>query len=165
MLTVRTALVAVALAGLAVGCGNTSGGQVVASPFVCPTRYPLALPHHQQRGTASHLVPGTPSGLTVCRYGPVPPGTSNQVVIRTATGDAAAVARTLNGLKPVPNGAVYNCPVDLFADDLLAFDSRDGRRLLVAVSLTGCTWASNGDRSAFTSLELDNQLAAIVGRP
>jgi hypothetical protein len=65
---------------------------------------------------------------------------------------------TLIGLKPVPKGAVFNCPDDLGPIYALFFNYSDGYVLTVTVSSSGCAFTTNGRLTTYTGKA---ELAAI----
>jgi hypothetical protein len=116
----------------------------LSKPRGCPseTSYSRILHRNDVPGTDDQLVPGQPDVLVEC----LP---SRRVVI----GDGSVVAKIvdeLNALKLV-DPAVYSCPADFGPTYGLFFNYSNGDVLLVTVDASGCRFASNGTRSAFTT--------------
>jgi len=117
----------------------------VAKPISCPSvsRYTKILRRNDVPGTDHRLIPGQPNVLVDC----LP---ARRVVI----GDGEVVARIvhgLNALKLGKPGAVYNCPADFGPTYGLFFNYPNGDVLFVTVDASGCRFASNGQRFAFTT--------------
>jgi len=116
-----------------------------SKPTRCPpeSRYSRMLHRNDVPGTEGQLVPGQPHVLVEC----LP---SRRVVI----GESSVVAKivdALNALKLGKPGAVYNCPADFGPTYGLFFNYSNGDVLLVTVDASGCRFASNGTRFAFTT--------------
>ena len=100
------------------------------------------------------IVPGTPAALVLC-----------SPLTRTVITDAsqvASLADALNGLKRVPPGAVYPCPLDLGPTYGLFFDYPNGDVLLVTADASGCRFASNGHVSAWLTSALLDQIRGLI---
>jgi hypothetical protein len=120
----------------------TSPTTTAGSTRGCPTAAPAKVPAHQVPGTHAKMVPGAPNGLVGCRY---PPGGALAGSARLAPGPVAAA---LNGSPLLPAGAVFHCPSDTGAKDLLLFRYADGSQLTISVARSGCLLATNGDVTA-----------------
>ena len=146
--TYRRAFLALSMLLLAVGCTSTSEANTGPSPVAlsCPRHIPASVPRHQRPGTAAQVVPGRPVALLACRYYglnlPQPMGT----LARSAHMAPAPVAAALNR-QPSVDPDAYFCPRDSGATILLDFAYADDSHLLVRVSVQGCQFATNGDRT------------------
>jgi len=142
---------------------TTSLGRLgVAHRVAGPPGAPRSVPRHQVRGTASTLVPGTSVALLACRYHgfnqPQPFG-SLAASVRVAP---SPVARALNREPPI-NPAIYHCPMDAGELLLLLFQYPDGSLLQVHVSMQGCEFATNGDRTVSTPELILTSLGPKIG--
>jgi hypothetical protein len=100
------------------------------------------------------MVPGNPSVGVLC-------GAGTRVVL--AEPQVRALVEALNALKPVPPGAVYPCPADFGPTYGLYLDYANKDVLLVTVDASGCRFASNGQRSAWTDDALQAHIRALLG--
>jgi len=138
---------------------------VAAHPPVlrCAARLPRDASGHTARTAVGQLVPGSPVELLACRYHgfnqPQPSGTL-AASHRFAPGPVAAA---LNGARRVPNGAVFNCPIDFGEQILLLFGYDDGQRVNVTVSTAGCRFATSRGMSVWTPPSLLRRLEAVLG--
>jgi hypothetical protein len=112
-------------------------------------------------GTEIDLVPGLPVDALACRYHgsnqPQPGSLASSAAI-AATATAAALNRGI-----VVASTTYPCPIDFDGVVLLQFGYVDGRVLNVEVGTSGCHYATNGNRTAFTPLTLLETLRARLG--
>jgi hypothetical protein len=114
---------------------------VSARPARCPADAQARLQHNAVGGTRHALVPGTtPTVLVLCGVGP-------RVVVRGWR--VVRLVRQLNGLKHVPNGVAFACPLDMGPTFALYFDYANGDVLLVTVDASGCRFAANGRLSSW----------------
>jgi hypothetical protein len=65
----------------------------------------------------------------------------------------------LNDLKPLPKGAILNCPADLGPSFYLFFNYPSGEVLTVTVASAGCRLTDNSRLMAFNG---KSELAAIM---
>jgi len=121
-------------------------------PKTCPhgSRYTKRLHRNDVPGMHGHLVPGKPNVLVECL-------TSRRVLIDDPK-VVAQIVDQLNALKLVKPGAVYSCPADFGPTFGLFFNYPNGDVLLVTVDASGCRFASNGQRSAFTTDALQRRI-------
>jgi hypothetical protein len=107
------------------------------------SRYTKILRRNDVPGIDHRLIPGHPNVLVDC----LP---SRRVVI----GDSEVVAEIVHGLNALrlgKPGAVYSCPADFGPTYGLFFNYPNGDVLFVTVDASGCRFASNGQRYAFTT--------------
>jgi hypothetical protein len=115
-------------------------------PAHCPQKASLTLlvRRNDIPGTTHRLVPGDPSEFVACS-----PSRRKAVASGTL---AINIVDALNSLKLIKRGAVYNCPNDTGSSTYgLFFNYPNGGVLLVTLDASGCRFASNGQRFAFTS--------------
>jgi hypothetical protein len=119
-------------------------------PSQCPKRVPIDLPRNTLPDSANYLVPEAPSALVLC-------GEGQRVVVQGAP--MQRLLSTLIGLKPVPKGAVFNCPADFGPSYALFFNYSNGYVLTVTVTSSGCAFTTNGRLTFYTGKA---ELAAIT---
>jgi hypothetical protein len=120
-------------------------------------------------GAKSTAVPGRPISLQVCRYGGLSRNPIHSERLTRAAGgvpldDVHRLQRTLNQLKEVSPTAIFSCPMDTGARDLLRFAYRDGSRVDVMVARSGCSFVANGRAVWFTTPVLRHVIDHIVTR-
>jgi hypothetical protein len=115
-------------------------------PAHCPpeARLTRLIRRNDVPGINNQLVPGNPSELVAC-------APSGRKAVATGT-LAINIVDALNSLKLVKPGTYYNCPNDTGSSTYsLFFNYPSGDVLLVTLDAGGCRFASNGQRSAFTT--------------
>jgi hypothetical protein len=95
------------------------------------------------------MVPPVPSALVLC-------GGQSRVVVEGHAMER--LVSILNGLKPLPKGAILNCAADLGPSFYLFFNYPSGDVLTVTIASTGCRLTENGRLMAFNGKA---ELAAI----
>ena len=138
----------------------------------CPASPPdplgLATPQEPVRsGSATELVPATPTAVTLCRYSGVgASGTGGAVVgTRIVSGPALADLVALVDspqLAVVANPGIYNCPEWDGAVILGLFSYASGPDVRLTVDLGGCGFASNGVRTVQGGT-ITQHLVATIG--
>jgi len=107
-------------------------------------------------GINDQLVPGDPSELVAC-------APSGRKAVANGT-LAINIIDALNSLKLIKRGAVYNCPNYTGSSTYgLFFNYPNGDVLLVTVDRTGCRFASNDQRSAFTTEAARKRIQRLLG--
>ncbi len=124
--------------------GATTGSTAAVAALGCPTTAPAKVPAHQVPGSTTKMVPGAPTTSVGCRYHGSPTGPTTMLAAAAKLPPAPLVA-VLNAAAPLPEGAVFHCPVDTGEQDLLLFGYADGAQLMVLVDRSGCLTATNGD--------------------
>lgn len=89
------------------------------------------------------LLPGKPSKLLLCRYGPLPSQTLKASKLLTRRQRVREVVRGLNALPSIPSGAV-SCPSDNGSSIVVYAMYRRSLTRIVDVGLSGCLIATRG---------------------
>ncbi|CAM5365188.1 hypothetical protein [Leifsonia shinshuensis] len=112
------------------------------SPGPCPSSPSGTLSDSGVPGADQRIVPFTPTGFRVCRYGALPSRALQTGVVVDDPARAARVASFLDSTGRHDTGAV-NCPMD--DGEAVEFTFWSGAsHLAVTLGLTGCRIASNG---------------------
>jgi hypothetical protein len=148
---------------------TTTGPIVTARPAPCPSKAPTTEPSPARSGLDVDLVPPGPVYGTVCRYqgfnGTAKPGS----LVRSHLLSGAALTSVVALFdsprwQVITQPAVYNCPMDDGASDMVEFAYPTGPAARVRVALSGCRFASNGVRTV-AGYAIGQLLAAWVGTP
>ena len=131
--------------------------ELAVRPPSCPGRADIErlTRRYQVQGAAKHLVPRTPSSIVWCGPG------DRQVLL-----DKHVVGRIVdefNALTLIDPGVVFwGCPIERRPKPTygLFFNYPDREVLLVTVTTSGCLFASNGHRMAFTNPRILGQVAS-----
>lgn len=108
----------------------------------CPPKAQTTLPASSLAGASSHLVPISPTGVTVCHYRPtVAPSLQSHLIIENSA-RASRIATFLNHAGNHYAGAV-NCPADS-GESVEFFFWNNTSRSEVILGITGCVAESNG---------------------
>ena len=125
------------------------------SPETCPQDLDKRVQHNKIGGVLDSMVPDGPSTLVLCH------GSTRVVVQGTRV---MQLVEGLNRLKPIPQGAVYPCPLLVVGPGYgLFFDYENHDVLLVSVEQSGCRFATNGRRVAIVNNAVMTRIMAMFG--
>lgn len=143
---------------------GSSASRPSAPPVACPTSAPATVSPHQRDGTATSMVPASPTTVLACRYHGFNQPEAHGSLATSASIPPADVAASLNAV-PVPalGAPVPNCPADFGEMYALWFGYPAGPPVLVTVQRGGCAYANNGDRRAPFASAVVSQLSAALG--
>ena len=142
---------------------STTTARAVRAPALrCPSTPPVA-PPVQLPTTETMFVPGTPTELLACRYHGFNQPQRAYSLARAARLAPAPITAALNAARPIPPGAVFNCPNDSGETIVLLFGYANGRTLQVTVSMSGCEFAHNGRRTVAMPPALLARLQTVLG--
>lgn len=134
----------------------------------CPGTPPSVVADTQLAGSDQHLVPFTPTGALVCRYGSSAAQQHDQLFATRALGSkqAASLADRINNAvmpaaKPGPNGTVH-CPMDT-GELAEVFAWNQSKAIQVEIHMGGCRTADNGSlQHVHISGELASRIQMLV---
>ena len=128
---------------------QTTGPRVVSyavrndNPTNCARREPSGIPPNAWAPTRRRLAPLGATAIRLCRYGELP----NVLLLRsTLLTSPIVIERLLNDfdMLPTPPRGV-KCPEDNGSEIVASIAYANGKRVTVAVKLTGCALATNGN--------------------
>jgi hypothetical protein len=115
--------------------------QQARAHFRCPAV--LAAMSSGSNAKRSALLPGSPSTLVLCRYGPLP---SQMLVARKVLNNRRQVGRVVRGLNALPSlpAGPIACPADNGSSILVFAFYKSAPERIVRVDLSGCLVAKRG---------------------
>lgn len=112
----------------------------------------------------SHILPGHPSALTVCRYSALddtPPASLVAMAVLPARPAIAALQRELDAGQSINGKSIFNCPA-AHGDVVIVIADYGTHALAASIALSGCSFVGNGVLNRFRTPGLADALVAVL---
>ena len=149
--------------------GSTTSVRRAQPP--CPATSQLRIPRNGWPPARAQLAPSAPDAFRLCRYSGLNAHPGSSLVRAKLVSDRArreSLVRQFNRLRQFPREPIA-CPMDDGSQILALLGYVNGRRVGIAVALTGCEGVTNGDLTRTAAAfggppELGQRLLALLKR-